>query len=333
MDDITPLEHLSASVLAADAHLFPIRRATSLNVHRPQGWTPGEFMAPNAPTGAMVRYHLARDLEGAEGVAVTAASDNGDNGRSGRGRGAEDQGAEVVLTILDQDGSVVRELAGPGTAGLHQVVWDLRVEPAFESDDEEERSFYRRGVSPRGPRVLPGTYTVRLQAGDERRQMDVPVRLDPRIDISDADLRARQDAMMSAFALAGPIHEGTEAIDRLEGQLEEVEALLDEHAGAPDALVAEVSAFLEDLSELREDLEDASDGARASWSIEASTTAPTADQLWQIDQSWNRVPAMIERLNDYITERMPAINRQLDEQGVRPDPGGPVAVPRRSGDA
>ncbi|MCZ6918491.1 MAG: hypothetical protein O7I93_17080 [Gemmatimonadetes bacterium] len=53
--------------------------------------------------------------------------------------------------------------------------------------------------------------------------------------------------------------------------------------------------------------------------------------MWQIDRAWERVSALIETLNDIITVRMPAINRRLDAEGIRPDPGREIAVPARSG--
>ena len=34
--------------------------------------------------------------------------------------------AAVILTIRNAAGQIVRRLAGPGAAGLHRVVWDLR---------------------------------------------------------------------------------------------------------------------------------------------------------------------------------------------------------------
>ncbi len=63
--------------------------------------------------------------------------------------------------------------------------------------------------------------------------------------------------------------------------------------------------------------------------MEGSTTRPTADQLWQIEQAWEQVPDLISRLNAFVTSRVPAFYAQLDENGIRPDPGEVVAVPVR----
>ncbi|MGZ3373501.1 MAG: hypothetical protein ACXU9Z_09475, partial [Gemmatimonadaceae bacterium] len=46
---------------------------------------------------------------------------------------------------------------------------------------------------PLGPAVLPGTYTVRLSANGQRYTQPLTVRMDPRVQISDAGLRLQRD--------------------------------------------------------------------------------------------------------------------------------------------
>ncbi len=72
-------------------------------------------------------------------------------------------------------------------------------------------------------------------------------------------------------------------------------------------------------------------GSRGSFSIEGSTTLPTADQLWQLEQAWEKVPPLITQINEIIETKMPALYRQLDEHGIRPDPGEPLAMPTPPG--
>ena len=63
--------------------------------------------------------------------------------------------------------------------------------------------------------------------------------------------------------------------------------------------------------------------------IEGSSRRPTEDQVCQLDEAWDEVPALIERLNAIIEEEMPALYRRLDELGIRPELGEPVEVPAR----
>ncbi len=329
MEDITPLEGLTAEVLAAEAHLFPVRRATSYNPYTPQGWTPGVYVSPNPAAGALIRYYVGEAGAGDGVVAASPDGNGGDGDVDGEGAPADGSG-QPKITILDDGGEVVRELSGPGDAGIQQVGWDLRIEPPYTpSGPPQQFGGGFGGGQARGPRVLPGTYTVRLEAAGVTQEEQVPVRLDPRVEMSRADLEARQAALMSAYDLAGPVYEAGQAVQRVTTQLMEVSGLLREQDPAPAELQEEVSGLLEEARELGREINQAAAGARGAGAIESSSTRPTADQLWQLDQAWEKVPPLIERLNEIVTDEMPGLYRQLDEQGIRPDPGEAVTMPVR----
>ena len=342
MSDITPLEQLSAEVLASTAHLFGVRPATSFNSYRPQGWTPGIYAADNSATGAVIRYYLGEDLSAETMVSDGAMGSNGNgNGqmRRGRRRGGGGDASMAKITILGPSGETIRELEGPGQAGIQQVEWDLRFAPPYIPEGGQRGGgggFFNR--DPEGPRVLPGTYTVRLEAAGQTQTSELTVRLDPRVEISPADLRARQEALMSIHRIAKPQYEAGRAVQRLTRQIADIGSLLNETADAPEDLEEEVEAVRGQLQDLQRDLDNVSGGEGRRFrrrglsinAIEASTSLPTADQLWQIERAWERLPGLIDQLNEIIGTTMPALYGQLDEHGIRPDPGEPVAVPRRT---
>jgi len=311
MDDITPLEELSNTVLASATHLFSVRQATSYNPYTPQGWTPGTLALPNPSQGARIRYYLGQDVS-----AEAVAGSNGSNGED----------AQVKLTILDSSGDVVRELDGPGASGGHEVIWNLRLPPPYEPEQTQQGGF---GGAPQGPKVLPGIYTVRLKAAGQTMNTDFEVRLDPRIEISPADLQARQDALMSMYALAKPLYEAGLKMRQLNEQVAEVQQQLKDNEYAPESIGEAATAISTELGEIGRELGQANRGARASFMLEGSTSRPSPDIVRQIDMAWDKVPGLIERLNTVITTQMPALNAQLNEHGIRPLPGDPVEVPRK----
>ncbi len=311
MEDITPLEDLSEAVLASAVHLFPVRRATEYNPYRPQGWTPGIWAAENPPYGARIRYWLG---------SAAAAPVVGEEGAGG-----------VSLTVLGEDGEVIRTLRGQGERGLHEVVWDLRWEPPYESEGPQQGGggFFFGG--PIGPRVLPGTYTVRLEAGGEALETEIEVRLDPRVEVSPRDLAARQEAMMRAYAMAKPANDASRALRRLRDQLRAAREQLGGHEEAPSSLGEEADAIGDTLDGIGEDLGVARRGTRVQFTLESYHGAPTEDALWQLDRGWTALEGAVGRLNAVITDRMPAFYRALDENGIRPDPGAPIEIPRPPG--
>ena len=134
---------------------------------------------------------------------------------------------------------------------------------------------------------------------------------------------------MSLHTLAKPIYETTQAAQRLDRQLGEAEELLEAHEGASEALTAELEAINEELSSIQSELGTVRGNAGGAGAIQGSSTLPTSDQLWRIDQAWEALPGVVERLNRLIETRVPAFNAMLDAEGVRPNPGDAITVPTR----
>lgn len=296
-DDIAPLEEFSAELVARAAHLFPIRRAT--HYARLGGWPfwGADYFGENPPDGALIRYHLAEalDLE------------------------------TVGMTVRDAGGEVVRTLEGPVDPGLHTVVWDLRGDSPLPPDTDNGGF----GGSPPGVPVLPGTYTVRLEAGGLSMEQSVDVRIDPRVETTMVALRDRQQLMVEAAALAAPVADIQERVTALLEQLDEVEQLVDDHGGADEALRERVAELAGRARGIRADLGPVSGGSRAGRTVESSFQSPTADARWQVDEAWSALPELVERVNVLVVDDVPSLYAELDRLGIRPDPGTPVEMPVR----
>ncbi len=190
LDDITPLREATASLAAADAHLFTpapayrVQRDTYTDTPLP----PDEPTAANPPDGAIIDYYLGH-----------AAS------------------APVTLEILDAHGQLVRKFSSAdkpdvteaelkkqliplywlrpfrslsADAGMHRWVWDLHY-PAPDSTRHDYPISAIPGDTPRyplGPTALPGSYTARLTANGKSYTANFTVKMDPRVKTSAAGL-------------------------------------------------------------------------------------------------------------------------------------------------
>ncbi len=266
MDDITPLENLGPQAMMADVQLFGIQNTVSYNSYNPQGWTPGIFESDNPDDGAGIRFQI--------GQAAAAAAD------------------EYTITIADANGNTVRVLTDETEPGVHQVNWDLRL-TQNGSDGE--------AMDP-GPRVMPGRYTASLTVGTMMATgtSSFEVLLDPRVEISAADQRARYAAMMSSYQLSGPAQAANQRLDQAGDQLEEAADRV-EAADGNAALMARIEAAQERLDELDDLLGDASDGAGAWGGIQRMHVLPTAQTLESIERSWADLPGVIGQVNQFIS--------------------------------
>ncbi|NQU22688.1 MAG: hypothetical protein HQ567_15535 [Candidatus Nealsonbacteria bacterium] len=133
LDDYTPLRHLTNETLAGEGRLFPPRSARVYDELGQVVAAHGNHTMENPPFGAVLTYYLRDGLP-------------------------QEEGSKVLLKIADSQGNPVAQVAGPTTAGLHRVTWDLRGEQPRNQDEPQGR---RRGRQS-GPRVQPGQYRVTL---------------------------------------------------------------------------------------------------------------------------------------------------------------------------
>ncbi|HVC20332.1 MAG TPA: hypothetical protein VNE16_09655 [Vicinamibacterales bacterium] len=140
----------------------------------------------------------------------------------------------VTFDILDGGGTVIRSFTVTGRPGLNQAIWNLRYdsprqvalrttpadnpyiweEPRFKG--KETRPILHWGIEEAvqaGPLAAPGTYTVRMRAGDVTLSRQVTVLKDPAIASSDADIELSTRAQVR---VRNDMNEAVDMINRLE---------------------------------------------------------------------------------------------------------------------
>lgn len=158
LDDYSPLREMTPESLQSGKFtLFDTRPA---KLYIPDGILGGgvgyqgdaTFMADNPPFGAVFTYYLPESLETAKDKRreqeKKTAKNGGDNPPPGWDalRDEElEESPEIILTIRNQDGDVVKRINGPVSKGLHRVAWDLRY-----------------AAQGRGPLAVPSQYTVEV---------------------------------------------------------------------------------------------------------------------------------------------------------------------------
>jgi photosystem II stability/assembly factor-like uncharacterized protein len=175
LDDIAPFRELSDEVLAAEATLFPIRKAWWYFPRPHLGFEGGKgdqgaahFVAENPPFGAVFTYHLNEDLQTGKETRLAAEKKRAENELPLEFPGWDKVGAErrqaepkIWLIVKDLAGNVVRRVEGPRKKGFHRVAWDLRY-PTPNAVKLIADPPPMWGGPPQGLMVAPGIYTVTL---------------------------------------------------------------------------------------------------------------------------------------------------------------------------
>jgi photosystem II stability/assembly factor-like uncharacterized protein len=188
VDDISPLRALDADVLGRDA-VLPARPVQQ-RMRASGGWVEGDasFVGDNPASGAVITYfQKARHLFG-----------------------------PLKLEVLDQAGKVIDTLTASRHRGLNRVVWQMQVPPP-----RVPRAAQLAFGATQGPRVIPGTYTVRLTKGSQVLEGKLDVGLDHRAPYSLGDRKAQFEAAMKVHALFGDM---SALVDRLDAKARVLQA-------------------------------------------------------------------------------------------------------------
>ncbi len=321
LDNISPLEQLAGgSVRSGTPYLFRGGQTIQWRRRSIQEWTASaEFRLPNPRLGARIRYWIPEGLDQ-------------------RGDESADEGPKLEIKILTATGRDVRTIEGPATPGAHEVWWDFRIDPAYKPQGNSGGGAGQVGgrggggadsIAAQGPTVLPSVYQIRIDVGRTTMFGDVTVRQDPRIDVSPADLRARQAAMMSLYELQAPAYHAGQAVLRLNQQMSDAEQFLQETA-ATELFGYELDGIKRELDDVGRELRRVRP-SNMSRQIEASTTYPTEDQLEDVERAWRDIPEVIGRLNALILVRIPTLYEKLNDERFPTEPGEYLETPRRRG--
>jgi len=216
-DDATPIQRF-ADAAGAAVHLFPVRTALHYRTSFTRyGLGDDVWRAPNPPYGALITYALAETVDPEH--AASKASDVSASDASASDASAAPPEPGVRLEILDAGGAVVRTLEKlPAERGLNRVAWDLRADPPALRNDEADdgAEFFGPGG---GPRVLPGTYTARLEVAGVVEETPIEVALDPALGATREDLEIKHRAASELAGMLDAANRALRALDRVREQL------------------------------------------------------------------------------------------------------------------
>lgn len=172
LDDLTALQQYTPSVernltLFAPRETLRWARLAPVNAFE-SGLPSSEFVGPNVPYGALLTYSLPK----------------------------EDKHA--TIDVLDSSGRVIRHLIGkdvPHKAGINRTAWDLDL----EGPTKWHGTFDINQGPNTGPEVLPGTYTVRVNANGSHVEQTVAVKADPRDNLTAEQMKARYDLLTELY--------------------------------------------------------------------------------------------------------------------------------------
>ena len=268
VDDITPLRQLTPQLTSQDA-AFVSARPAQQRIEANGGWANGAaaFVGDNPASGAVITYYQrTRHLFG-----------------------------KLRIEVLDSSGKLIDELPASTRRGLNRVVWTMHrraphVPPAAQLAQ----------AGTQGPRVLPGTYTIRLHKNDSAYETPVTIGLDTRVRWSPADRQTQHEAAMKVYAL---FNDESALFAQIAGVREQV-AEAGKSRPKGDALQRRLEDFDGKLDAIRKKIVATKEGGAITGE---ERLREHTDQLYGAITSWDGPPSA------YQLENIAALRAQLGE--------------------
>jgi len=331
LDDVSPLRQYSDEVAQKDFFLYAPATAYRIQAGAGGEQHPSKRTGQNPPGGAVIYYFL---------------------------KDAPKPETEAKIEILDTPGKVLRtyssaEFETPEEprdpddkkpekqlkpeAGLNRFVWDLHYEEAHHVPGYY---LWEYGAGARGPVAVPGHYQVRLTVGGQSQTASFDLKLDPRVQVSQADLEAQLSLLLQTRDELSRVYDAVNQIQDVRSQLSGLKRRLPENAStktivnAADDLEKKLVAVREDLINLTISANEDSlayppqlDAKLAYLAMDAGTadSAPTEAEQKEFEKLKRQSGELIGRWED-LQRRDLAAFQKLTAEGslstvVVPPPG------------
>lgn len=300
LDDYSPLRESATDVKKQDATLFPVRRAFQFIEHDPLG-LPGKAMrgadfyfAENPTYGAAINFYVNDTFKTKTALRHEAEielikDDEAVYYPSWDELKEEDfeQKSELIFTIRDDEGNMVRRIRQPARTGFNRIHWDLRY-PGFEP-------IKVKGDNDSGPLVVPGKYQVSLsklvdgvETSYDQTQTFIVESIDSRT-FPSADRKADLAFDMKASRLAQAIRGASKYLSELESRINHVNAAVTETLAMDQSTIAITHQMMRDLKELKLDLNGNSVIAKRSEPTVTSVSDYLGYLIWSRSESTSPV--------------------------------------------
>jgi len=268
IDDLTPLRALDAKMLDSEVAFVPVKP----NQQRFEvfgGWVDGDaaFNGQNPRGGATIAYYQkSRHLFG-----------------------------KLKLEVLDSKGELVDTLGASVRRGINLVSWSMHAKPP-RVPPAAQVAFN----SQQGPRVPPGTYTVRLTKGKDVFETKLDVGLDRRATYSVADHQAQYDAALRVRDLFNNMSDLVFKLNAVRAQASGAAAKL----GEGDALRKQLNGINDKADAIRKEIVATKEGGAITGE---ERLREHTDQLYGAITSYDGKPA------DYQLARIDALTREYND--------------------
>ena len=229
---------------------------------------------------------------------------------------------DLRIEVLDAAGKLVDTVPSGKHRGMNRAGWSMRLKPP--KVPPAASALFGAAF---GPRVLPGTYTVRMTKGDQVYTTKLDVLMDPRAKYTVEDRRAQFELVSRLSQLLNHMSWAVDTIIAVRDQANARGAKL----GKNDSLARQLTSLAQAADAIRGKIVATKEGGMITGEerlreylgglygdVNGYDGRPTASQLARTEALGRELEDVIRELNQLISGRLPEINRGLGSKRLEP---------------
>ncbi len=291
IDDISPLRDLKPEIMNEDAVFLPVPPAIQW-METNGGWPEGSNSYAGAERSAEASipyYQRTRHIFG-----------------------------DLKIEIFDQNGKLVDTVNSSKHRGVNRATWSMHLRPP--KVPAAASALFGAAI---GPRVVPGTYTVKMTKGEKVYTTQLNVVLDPRAKYTVEDRKAQFEL---AIKLAQMLNHMSWAVDSVIGVRDQASA----DAGKlkqSDALRQRLQTLADAADKIRTKIVATKEGGAITGEerlreylgtlygdVNGYEGRPTDSQVARAEVMGRELDDVIREFTNVTNQQLPAINRQLQSK-------------------
>ena len=288
IDDMSPLRALTPDMMNEEAGFLPQPPAVQW-IDANGGWSEGDstYNGPSRPVEAMIPYYQrTRHIFG-----------------------------DLKIEVFDAEGKMVDTVPSSKHRGVNRAMWSMRLKPP----KVPPAASVAGGVF-QGPRVVPGTYTVKLTKGDHTYTTQLNVVLDPRAKYTVEGRRAQFELVNKIGAQLNHMSWLVDAIIAVRDTATQNEAKL----GAKDPLRQKLTSVAASADTMRGKIVATKEGGAITGEerlreflgglygdVNNYDGPPTQEQISRAEVLTHELDDVVKEFNTFVSQQVEPLNRQL----------------------
>ena len=360
MDDYSLLRNVGNGKIEDEAKIYAVRDAFIYEENKPLGLDGKSFQgdafysAENLGSVAMIDYYYPEAYKSKkdkrEKAESTDAKDKKGNPYPTYDELVEEDeeiSPQLVFTITDAKGNVVRKLYKKPSEGIQRLKWDMRF-ASKEAINLNKSSFYNPFAgSSSGTLVAPGKYTVTMSKIDAEgiTQVAGPVSINIKaLDNSVMPAENRDDKVAfqrEVTELSRRIEGAGRAINEVNNKLKHIKEAIKVVEGSEADLFQDYNAINTEIRNLRRELygdniktrldidQPPTPSGRVGWieyEQKNSTSAPTGTHRMSLDIAKEEFQPILEKVKKLATVDIEKLEQKLEDMGAPYTPGRAIKM-------